>query len=139
MLSLRTLGTSLYGSVYRESRVVNCTVVGRTQSHHVCFCVYLWTHLYLGCAYISCVVSLHILDVVVVGQIFFSGHSGPPPTWFTDILLPPYVQGLWWQTHENRENNNYWAELFVALVHNDDGEDPLEASDRCPRQELARC
>lgn len=33
----------------------------------------------------------------------------------------------------------HWVGLFVALVHNDNGggDDPLEASDRCPFQELA--
>lgn len=32
----------------------------------------------------------------------------------------------------------HWTGLFVALVHNDNGGDhPLEASDRCPCQELA--
>ena len=52
-------------------RASSGAAVERAGSHCVCLCIYLCVHLYQGCTYISCVISLHILDNVVVGQIFF--------------------------------------------------------------------
>lgn len=70
--------------------------VGRARSHCACLRIYVWAHLSQGCTYIACVISLRILDIVVVGQIFFQWplqatlshlvhrHSPPPLTFRAD-------------------------------------------------------